>query len=461
MKSLIKLISLAVLSSLILSLFLLMVPLAQQQTSPIRINLLANKAEYVPGEPIKMQITATNATGQSVITRKGFSKQPFHLRITFTDPDGQVITTKYPFPSDEPGPPLRFADKDSALAEIFEEALVVIDDARAYYDLPKSGRYTAQVAAALETFSASQLDPVNANMFAYLEDRVFSDVIYSPMTSFTKSPATPVVKSSIEVKVSLLKIGTGTKPPTIKAPLPGVPVHLIRRSSIPADYYPINFKTYEAIYQNVQPLRSIETGPDGTARFNNVDKADYVVIVYYDRSPDFKHMGSPIDASDPDWASGNPIEKNLMVMEKANGKQTPGKTTKVKGSLLLITEPEYVEWDINHELYPFVFETIGDWTVTTSVNPPEGFAADYRSLSANVNSKLESVQFTITDTGSHWEETEVTHKIKHKGHTETIKSKIGVKLSKKLAHEKGLGIYGQTETPVFKGGKKVGQKQNK
>ncbi len=460
MKRSIKLIS-WVISFLMISVFSLVEAPAQQQTSPIKISLVASKTNYLPGEPIRMQITVTNATGQNVITRKGFSKQPFHLKITFTDPDGQVITTKFPQPSDEPPPRFRFEDRDSALAEIFEESLIVIDNADDYYLLPKYGRHLAQVAVSLEAFSAYKTDPVTGSLFAFFDDRVFSDIVLSNTTSFVKSPPAPVVRSSIEVKVSLLQIGGGAKPGASKTPLPGVPVHLIQRSSIPADYYPINHKTYGVIYQNVQPLKTADTGPDGVAKFINVAKDDYVVIAYYDRSPDFKHMGSPVDASDPDWASGNPIEKNLMVMVKANGKQVPGKTTKLKGSELLITEPEFVLWDSNQELYPFVFETIGDWTITTSVKPPHGFVTDHASLTADVRNEIESLQFTITGAGSRWEETEVTHKIKHKRHTETIKSKIGVKLSKKLAKEKGLEIYGHTETPVFKGSKKVGQKRDK
>jgi hypothetical protein len=69
---------------------------------------------------------------------------------------------------------------------------------------------------------------------------------------------------------------------------------------------------------------------------------------------------------------------------------------------------------------------------------------------------MEAVQFTITDEGSSWKETKVTYKIKHKKKTTTIKTKIGVKLSRKLAKKKGLGIYGHTPSPgPFKGGKKV------
>jgi hypothetical protein len=74
--------------------------------------------------------------------------------------------------------------------------------------------------------------------------------------------------------------------------------------------------------------------------------------------------------------------------------------------------------------------------------------------------RLEAIQFTITDEGSEYKETKVKYKIKHKNKTINIESKIGIKLSKKLAKEKGLGIYGDTGDPgPFKGGKKVAKEE--
>jgi len=126
----------------------------------------------------------------------------------------------------------------------------------------------------------------------------------------------------------------------------------------------------------------------------------------------------------------------------------------------LITEPEYIEWNSTQEFYPFFFESIGDWGVTTSVSPPEGFVTDHDALSTDVNSEIESLQFTITDVGSKWEETGVTYELKHNGKIEVFGSKIGIKLSRKLAKEKGQGVYGDTESPgTFKGGKKIKEKE--
>jgi len=156
-------------------------------------------------------------------------------------------------------------------------------------------------------------------------------------------------------------------------------------------------------------------------------------------------MGSPIGSDDANWLTGDPISKHLMVMLKADKKKVPGKTKRLKGSELLITEPEYVEWDDSQELYPFVFESVGDWGVSTSVIPPEGFVSDNESLSADVANELEVVQFTITDVGSKWKSTCVCQKITHKKRKQEIYDTIGIKLTKKLAKELGIDVWGMAE----------------
>jgi hypothetical protein len=331
----------------------------------------------------------------------------------------------------------------------YAENSFVVDNAHLYYDLLQTGRYTAEVAAPMETFSAYASNSETGEMFGLLNDplrRQFNPVL-SNRIAFEIRTEQPPVKSSVRVKVSLLSIGSGTKPKTTKNPLSGVPVHLIKRSSVPPIYQPINFKTYQAISQAVPPLFIQATGPDGVATFGAVPQDDYVVIALYDGSQDFRHMGGHISAEDPAWGVGLPVEKNLMVMQKANGKKVPGTTTVLTGSQLLITEPEYVEWGSDQELYPFVFETTGNWTVVTSVVPPEGFVADYSALKASVLNEQEAVQFVITDVGSKWEETGVTFRVKHKRKKHVLQSRIGVKLSEDLAKRKALGIYGDTPSP--------------
>ena len=52
-------------------------------------------------------------------------------------------------------------------------------------------------------------------------------------------------------------------------------------------------------------------------------------------------------------------------------------------------------------------ESVGDWSVSTSVTPPEGFEADHDSLSEQVTNEFEAVQFVLTDVGSDWVPTQV------------------------------------------------------
>ena len=111
----------------------------------------------------------------------------------------------------------------------------------------------------------------------------------------------------------------------------------------------------------------------------------------------------------------------------------------------MIIEPEYVEWNSTQEIYPFAFESLGDWDVEVSVEPPEGFVADQNALSETVTSDLKAVQFTVTDVGSKWKPTKVKYKLKHKGKTTQINSKVKIKLSRKLAKEKGVPEWGEEE----------------
>jgi len=104
----------------------------------------------------------------------------------------------------------------------------------------------------------------------------------------------------------------------------------------------------------------------------------------------------------------------------------------------------------------------GDWDVTTSVTPPQGFTVDQKSLSVKVKDEMKIVLFTVTEGGESWKETKVKYKIKHNKKTKTLENKIGIKLSKQLAKKKNKGIYGDTDNPgPFKGGKKVEQKEEK
>jgi Putative metal-binding motif len=269
------------------------------------------------------------------------------------------------------------------------------------------------------------------------------------------NPATPDVTEVAAPKDALIQVemdrhvvGTGSHPGSVKYPCPGAYVRAFDKSSGSCvSQYGVSWHHYETIWFSCsypEPDGAAKTNADGIAEVA-VRPGNYLVIGVYDPDGELNNDGDEVfmGVSVGDVASGETVYKYLQMIEKQDGKKGPAKYTKRKGSELLIIEPEYVEWDGTVEYYPFVFESIGDWDVATAVSPPEGFVADNDILSEDVNTEREAVQFTITDVGSKWTDTEVTYNLKHKSKKHKIKSKIGVKLSKKLAKKKGLDIYGK------------------
>ncbi len=166
---------------------------------------------------------------------------------------------------------------------------------------------------------------------------------------------------------------------------------------------------------------------------------DYVVISHFDSDGDEsldQHMG--VSASD--LACGALKKKHLQLLVDGSGNKKPGKTTRLSGSELLIIEPEYVLWDDTEQPYPFIFETIGDWDVTTSVAPPEGFVADNDSLSADVDNEIEAVQFMITEVGSDLVPTETRFEVDHNGVHHTVISHVKIMLTPAYAQSRGFNV---------------------
>jgi hypothetical protein len=239
------------------------------------------------------------------------------------------------------------------------------------------------------------------------------------------------------------EVGTGSHPGSIKTGLPGVELRIYSKADGScARSHGVSWQNYQNIWLDCDEVAGAgTTGTNGTAQVETA-VGDHILIGRYKDPVDnsVTYLGVSVGQVETDAV----VDKYLQLLVKANGKKSPGKATRRTGSELWIIEPEYVEWSGTEELYPIVFESVGDWSVSTSVAPPEGFVADHDMLSEEVDSDLKAVQFTITDVGSDWESpTILTHEVYHKGKKEKIKSKISVKLSKELAKQKGLDIYGK------------------
>jgi uncharacterized protein DUF4082/Calx-beta domain-containing protein/Big-like domain-containing protein/purple acid phosphatase-like protein len=114
----------------------------------------------------------------------------------------------------------------------------------------------------------------------------------------------------------------------------------------------------------------------------------------------------------------------LSLLATFNGKIVPGAQVEFFGSYLNIIQPEYVDWTEDEEQYPFVMVAQGGWDLTTSVTPPAGLVADEPALSASVADTTSAIQFTMTDIGSEWTDTAVSHSIVHNGAATATKTKI-------------------------------------
>jgi hypothetical protein len=254
----------------------------------------------------------------------------------------------------------------------------------------------------------------------------------------------------IAVEASQHTVGPGANPATSKGPLPDLPVHVYDKAAGScAANFGFTHQQWKSIWLSCASsvLASGVTDAGGLLNLN-VEPGSYLVLGQHDPdggTPDDElYLGKSVNS----LASGQTKMVDLRLLIKTNGSMNPGKSSKFTGSELWVIEPEYVEWNNTEELYPFIFETVGDWTVTTTVEPPEGFVADQNSLTTEVNTELKAAQFTITDVGSDWVDTQVTHDLTHKDKNNKVKkqkfkSKVGVKLSKGLAKAKGLTKWGK------------------
>ena len=468
----------------------------------IKVVLSLDKATYYPEDPIMVNLGLVNE-GVDEIVRKEWPDTEFWLLLQFFDEKGNIITADVkrgsttPFPS----PPRVFPDETGVLIQGTLVELLTSDwfisfdpyDAYTYYPLEgRSGLFRVKAVVPAITFQRYEETPSHVKYAPrYPTDTTkWHGSLESEFVSFTKvddadgdgyyyplahgeypevdcddrdasvspgmdeipgngkdddcNPATPDVVAvgagTIIVKAIKFKLSWGTWPWVTKEPIVGLPVKVFDKTegSCVAEHR-IFWYRYESIWEECSENGFGATNSSGVVELR-MPPGDYLVLGKYEPSSgDPIYIGRIVN----DLQSGQTVRRYLWVIETATGKVFPTNCFWLMGSELMIIQPEYVEWDGKEELYPFVFESEGDWTVTTSVDPPKGFVADRESLTEDVKTELKAVQFTITDVGSKWKPTKVKYKIKHKGKTEKIESKIDVKLSKKLAKEKGVSGLGK------------------
>ena len=249
--------------------------------------------------------------------------------------------------------------------------------------------------------------------------------------------------ADIWVSANKHTVGGGSNPGSTKEPFVGIEICAYDKadgSCARVTCGGISHQHYECIATTCPSTNCCTTDADGMCNLN-LPPGDYVVISI---DATKTTLPNPLGVSASDLVCGEHKRKHLqqIVKIKSDGstKKTPGKTTRRTGSELLIIEPEYVIWDGTVQEYPFVFETVGDWGITASVAPPEGFVSDYDSLSADVYDDIQVVQFTITEVGSDLVPTGTTFEVTHKGRREIIHSQVGIFLTAKYARSRGFNV---------------------
>ncbi len=245
--------------------------------------------------------------------------------------------------------------------------------------------------------------------------------------------------SRILITATKHTVGSGAHPGSTKEPLVGIEVCAYDKSEGSCARVAcggISHQRYSCIADTCDRISCCTTDADGKCTIN-LPPGDYLII-----SVDATKtvLPDPLGVSASDLLCGEHKQKQLQQIVKSDGKKVPGKTTRRTGSELLIIEPEFVVWDGTEQLYPFVFETVGDWNVTTSITPPEGFVSNYDSLSASIDGEIESVQFTIVEVGSDLVPTGTTFDVTHKGRREIIHSQVGIFLTSEYARARGFNV---------------------
>jgi hypothetical protein len=478
----------------------------------VSVSLTLDKPAYLfTSQAIQATIIINNVSGAPVLTTQGFSKQPFHLFLIFPDPDGKPIAANSALLHAHEGPPppiiaigaeLVQADPLQTLPAGFSFP-VTMPDLRAFYTLPKAGKYTVKIVIPMRTYPAIYQSAGGVD-YAKLDTATFQGAIESSLVNFALvadadgdgysfpvplapynttaadcddsnpnvhpgateipgngldddcNPATPdeivIPPATITVTFEQHSVGAGPNPTDKKTPVANRLVRAFKTADACVSAFGAAKTELKSIWLSCRSVADGFTATDGTVVLR-VPSGTYRLIGEYDpngstltnvRDGDELYPGDKTKA----LVAGASSSNNLQVINKSNGKAAPATITVVTGSLLRISQPEYIEWDGTQELYPFIFETVGDWTVTTSVNPPQGFVADTNSLTTVVNDTLKAAQFTITDRGSDWVPTRVTHRLQHRGQpTQVIINQIEVRMSARWAQAKGLTRFGQPLPP--------------
>lgn len=250
--------------------------------------------------------------------------------------------------------------------------------------------------------------------------------------------------ATIRVIARKFTVGFGTRPCVGRAPLDGITVAAFEYSAGSCAWEQLSNNWWilcwalPDIFANCTPVTTAVTNEYGLA-YLDVPPGNYVVASHFDADGDGE-LDMYLGRYTCCLQCGEMETERLFMLHLACGRRTCGKWHRRTGSELIMVEPDEVVWDGEEQSYPFVFDSEGDWDVTVSVEPPEGFVSDYDELSEEVDNDLEAVQFSITEVGSDLVPTQTRFEVLHHGQRHVIKSEIGIRLTPDYARQRGFDV---------------------
>jgi hypothetical protein len=202
----------------------------------------------------------------------------------------------------------------------------------------------------------------------------------------------PGLDGVLKVRTRQLILNPGVPhrhPRVTKAPIVDMEVRFFDRTSQCLSAFGPSRRHFMSIWLSCTTPFNGRTGDDGRLSID-LPPGRYQVIGEVPGEEDI-YIGSIA----PRVRSERTTRTRLFFIEKQTGKKIAGKSHYFTGSDLLIIEPDYVEWEAESESYPFVFESEGDWTVTTSIEPPEGRAKKPKKKALNTKLTMKQLKEKI------------------------------------------------------------------
>ena len=167
------------------------------------------------------------------------------------------------------------------------------------------------------------------------------------------------------------------------------------------------------------------TGADGRCETGENDNIPLLKIVKTSIDGYTVYTGLP---QNPGAAQANPVtflDVIRAIDKDGNVTIRAGKKTVVEGSYLEIIEPDYVIWENEVELYPFLFTSDSEWNIDLCLHVPAGYAVhEGECQQLLVANETATLMLTVEDMESPEPNFSLEIKLKHKDKTTNLNREV-------------------------------------